>query len=99
MRLNIPKYKVENYVVFLRRLGYALIQDRRQGTESFVRRLGEGHYPRIHLYVKDLGEFFSFNLHLDQKRASYTGFSRHNAEYDSEIIDNEISRIRSSLGL
>ncbi len=99
MRLNIPKDKIENYTVFLRRLGYALIQDRRQGTESFVRRLGEGHYPRIHLYVDDLGDSFSFNLHLDQKKTSYSGFSRHNAEYDNEIIKDEASRIRGSLGL
>jgi hypothetical protein len=95
MRIKIYKNQVDNYTVFLRRLGYALIQDRRQGTESFVRRLGEGHYPRIHLYVDDLGDFLSFNLHLDQKKVSYSGFNRHNAEYDNEIIEGEIARIKS----
>lgn len=99
MKIKVNKDKVENYKNFLRRLGYALIQDRRQGTESFVRRLGEGHYPRIHLYVDDLGDFLSFNLHLDQKKVSYSGFNRHNAEYDNNIIEEEISRIKNALDL
>lgn len=96
MRLKVEKTIVDNYTVFLRRQGYALISDR--GKESFVRRLGEGFYPRIHLYVDEYDTYFVFNLHLDQKKASYQGFSMHNAEYDNEIIAQEIERLKSSLG-
>ncbi len=96
MKLEIKKSNLGNYKVFLRRLGYAFIFDRFKGRESFVRRLGSGHYPRIHLYVDDLGDYFIFNIHLDQKRVSYQGFSMHNAEYDNEIIRSEIDRIKSS---
>ena len=96
MKLKVNKNQIGNYQVFLRRLGYALIFDRRRGVESFVRRLGEGHYPRIHLYVDDFSDYIVLNLHLDQKKASYQGFKMHNAEYDNEIINDEINRIKAS---
>ncbi|MDD3711449.1 MAG: hypothetical protein PHP37_02525 [Patescibacteria group bacterium] len=96
MKLKVNKNQINNYRVFLRRLGYALIFDRRRGVESFVRRLGDGYYPRIHLYVDDFPDYIVLNLHLDQKRASYQGFKMHNAEYDNEIINNEINRIKAS---
>lgn len=96
MKLRVNKNQIDNYQVFLRRLGYAFIVDRRRGVESFVRRLGEGHYPRIHLYVDDFPDYIILNLHLDQKKASYQGFKMHNAEYDNEIINDEINRIKSS---
>jgi hypothetical protein len=98
MKFKVEKNKVLNYTNFLRRSGYALIRDRRQGTESFVRRLGRGNYPRLHLYVDDLGDSWSFNLHLDQKKASYEGYNRHSAEYDGEIVEGEVYRLKSSLG-
>ena len=41
-----------------------------------------------------------FSLHLDQKKASYEGFSRHSAEYeDSELVEKEIARLKSLLGV
>jgi hypothetical protein len=98
MKFKVEKDKVSNYTNFLRRAGYALIHDRRRGTKSFVRRLGRGHYPRLHLYVDDTGNSWSFNLHLDQKKASYEGHNMHNAEYDGEIVEGEIYRLKSLLG-
>ena len=38
-----------------------------------------------------------FNLHLDQKRPGYVGFSRHNAEYDGEVVEKEALRLKSLL--
>ncbi len=98
MKFKAGKNIILNYTNFLRRAGYALIRDRRQGTESFVRRLGRGHYPRLHLYVDDIGDSWSFNLHLDQKKASYEGYNRHSAEYDGEIVEGEVYRLKSLLG-
>ncbi len=99
MRFKVDSNRVSNYQVFIRRAGYAMIYDRRRGVESFVRRLGDGHYPRLHLYIDDLGDNFVFNLHLDQKKASYAGFKMHNAEYDNEIVLEEINRLKSLLGV
>ena len=79
----------------LRRVGYVYIQDRKTGQESLVRRLGRGFYPRFHLYLEERGEQVILNLHLDQKKPSYAGASAHNAEYDGEIVEQEIRRIKS----
>ncbi|MFA5163342.1 MAG: hypothetical protein WC441_02310 [Patescibacteria group bacterium] len=82
---------------WLRRLGYALIESR-EGGVSFVRRLSGGFYPRFHLYVEPSGDKFSFNLHLDQKKASYEGITRHSGEYDGELVAEEINRLKQNLG-
>ncbi|HOZ53356.1 MAG TPA: hypothetical protein PK142_01605 [bacterium] len=99
MKLKINSNLVDNYKVFIRRAGYALIFDRRRGVESFVRRLGSGHYPRLHMYIDEAGSDLIFSLHLDQKKASYEGHHMHNAEYDNDIVENEINRLKSLLGI
>jgi len=35
-----------------------------------------------------------FNLHLDQKQPSYAGAHAHNAEYEGEIVEREIERLK-----
>lgn len=82
---------------WLRRAGYSLAPDRRAETLSFTRRLGGGLYPRFHLYFLEEGDKIVFNLHLDQKKASYEGFSRHNAEYEGELLEEEIRYLKSRL--
>ncbi|MFA6106254.1 MAG: hypothetical protein WC745_01125 [Patescibacteria group bacterium] len=82
---------------FLRRAGYGYIEDRRRGTKSFVRRLGAGFYPRLHMYAEREGESVSFNLHLDQKQASYAGARAHNAEYGGSVVSGEMERIKNLL--
>lgn len=99
MKLIINKNQIrENPAQFLRRAGYAFITDHRTGKESFVRRLTRDFYPRLHMYVEHEAEKISFNLHLDQKKASYKGAHMHNAEYDGQIVGGEIERLRSLLG-
>lgn len=95
MKFSIKDNQIGNYKVFLRRAGYAAIFDRRRGVESFVLRLGRGHYPRLHLYPEQIGDSLIFSLHLDQKKTSYEGFSRHNAEYEAEIVQQEVERLKS----
>lgn len=98
MKFKINKNKVFDYRNFLRRAGYALILDRRRGVESFVLRLGDGYYPRLHLYIDEVGDDLIFSLHLDQKKASYQGFHMHNAEYDDKIVVDEINKLKNLLG-
>jgi len=38
--------------------GYAHIHDRHSGHDSYVRRLTRDHYPRFHVYLKELDEIF-----------------------------------------
>lgn len=83
---------------WLRRAGYVLIIDHQSGQESFARRFNRDFYPRFHLYVQEIagGELF-FNLHLDHKKASYEGQSRHSADYDGELVEQEAARLTQLL--
>lgn len=103
MKLSVNKKQLgeapENW---LRHAGYALVSDRQARQISFARRLTRDFYPRFHVYftsqIDDQGrEFITFNLHLDQKRPGYQGFSRHNAEYDGEVVEAEMLRLKNFL--
>lgn len=80
--------------MFLREVGYNYLEDRKTGNESFVRPLNRGYYPRFHLYLEQPAGRVVFNLHLDQKQASYAGAHAHNAEYDGETVQEEMKRIK-----
>ncbi len=67
--------------------------------ESFVRRLSSGYYPRFHLYIDKVGQDFVFNLHLDQKKASYIGHKMHSAEYDDALVEEEVDRLKNFFGV
>lgn len=95
MKFLIKNTDQEKAKVVIRRFGYALIFDRRSGQESLVRRLGDGHYPRFHLYLEDRGGDCVASLHLDQKRASYEGQHMHSAEYDGELVEGEVDHLLS----
>jgi hypothetical protein len=95
MKLIIGKNQLNmNPERFLRRAGYGYIRDRRSGQESFVRRLGSGFYPRLHMYAEEKDGKIIFNLHLDQKQPSYAGSHAHNAEYEGEAVEREIERLK-----
>jgi len=100
MKLTIKRIQLpETSESFLHHAGWGLIYDRRRGVNSFVKRLGSGFYPRLHLYVDERDDSVVFNMHLDQKEASYAGSHMHNAESDSELVAAEIENIRQSLGI
>jgi len=98
------KYKVKvaeigelNIERFLRTLGWAQIYDRRGDKYSYVKRLSRDFYPRLHLYVKEYPDNYVFDIHLDQKKASYEGHSAHSGEYEGEIVINALESIKSAL--
>jgi len=100
MKLSVRREQLnEAPEAFLHHSGWALIHDRRRGVSSFVKRFGTGHYPRLHLYVDEQGGQVIFNMHLDQKEASYAGAHMHNAEYDNELVAAEITSIKMALGM
>jgi len=81
--------------MLLRQAGYAYLMDRNSGQESYVRPLNRGYYPRFHLYLEQGNGQVILNLHLDQKQASYQGSHAHNAEYDGDLVEAEMTRIKS----
>jgi len=91
---NLFKESIRNV---LRKCGYAEIYDRQSGNTSYVNRLGAYFYPRFHLYIEDIGDKLAFNLHLDQKKASYHGQTAHSGEYDEEIVKKEAERLKNIL--
>ena len=59
--------------------------------------MGNGHYPRFHIYVNEEENATTFNIHLDQKQASYEGTSAHSGECDGEIVEQEVQRLKGFL--
>ena len=82
----------------MRRAGYTFITDRHSGHSSYIRPFSQLGYPRFHVYLKGEGDELEINLHLDQKKPGYEGQSRHNAEYDGEVVAGEIARLQGLVG-
>ncbi|MDD4333137.1 MAG: hypothetical protein PHT51_03420 [Patescibacteria group bacterium] len=78
----------------LRQAGYGYIEDPVMEKESFVRHFGRERYPRFHMYINEKNGHIIFDLHLDQKKASYAGLHMHSAEYGGELVEAEIKRIK-----
>jgi len=97
MKIIIKKENLAQQAEQVVRLaGYGLIYDQRREVQSFVRHFGRGRYPRFHMYVSEDREGrVVFDLHLDQKEASYAGAHMHNAEYDGELVEGEINRLKA----
>jgi hypothetical protein len=49
------------------------------------------------MYVEEDGDNYSFNLHLDQKQPSYSGSRAHSGEYDGELVESEMERLKAYL--
>jgi len=100
--MKIVAYKTqlqEAPEMWLRRAGYTFIPERDNGERSFAKRLSRDFYPRFHVYFKEGKdredkEIVIFNLHLDQKKPGYAGYNRHNAEYDGDLVEEEIKRLK-----
>ena len=102
MRLNIEQPN-DSPLNVLRRSGYAFLRkDDRTGELSFVKRVGNGDYPRFHVYAKqDEKGNVQINLHLDQKKASYEGVTAHSGEYESsenKWLAQEAETIKKEFG-
>ena len=98
MKFEINKEQLNNtYAYVLQRAGYKYIVDRHTGKESFVKILNSTGYPRWHLYVEENNDKIIFNLHLDQKKPLYQGQSAHSGEYDGDVVEEEMERLKGLL--
>ncbi len=82
---------------FLRSCGYAF--EKEDGDElAFVKRLSGYDYPKFHIYSRlvtaGTGKELIINIHIDQKKPSYSGTSAHSGDYDGPLIEAELERIR-----
>jgi len=93
MKLIYQAAQINNPLEILRKAGYSHFIDPQTNQESYVLRLTAGYYPRFHLYLESENGKISFNLHLDQKKASYSGTSAHAGEYDGPTVEKEIDRL------
>ena len=97
------KFPKENFPLLMRRAGYTPEgTDEKTGEWRFSRYLGYGsrlRYPRFHLYcsMKPQERAALCNLHIDQKQPSYSGVSAHSGEYEGELVEAEVRRIRQLL--
>jgi hypothetical protein len=76
-----------------RKIGYFHLPEK-SSELSFVRPLERSGYPRFHLYIKIDEENLIFNLHLDQKKPIYKSAPAHAGEYEGEVIEKEVERIK-----
>lgn len=99
MKLRLdPNKLTESYPQLLRLGGYLYIQDRKTGKESYVRGLARANYPRFHCYAKEESGVLTLDLHIDHKQTSYEGYHMHNAEYEGELVEAEITRLAGLAG-
>lgn len=88
------KLKNRNVKAELRAAGYHVAVGGRTGEQSYARRIGRQEFPHFHVYIAELPDGLSLNLHLDQKRPSYEGFSAHGGEYEGGIVGAEAERLQ-----
>lgn len=81
----------------LRRCGYAEFNDPNTGHTSYVRRLSSNFYPRYHVYATEEKTQVIIDLHVDQKQPSYSGSHMHAGEYDGELVEREVERVKEVL--
>jgi hypothetical protein len=93
---NLLKDNVYNLV---RKARYRFQEKDEKNSELiFVRPLNRSGYPRFHLYIKKLDEEnLIFDLHIDQKKPIYRGAHAHSGEYEGEIVEKELERIKENL--
>lgn len=98
MKFTITGPLKDNLYNMARKIGYQFqrVQKDADGNNEadFSRIMGASGYPKFHLYVKSRGSELTFNLHLDQKRPSYSGTSAHAGEYDGPTVETELERIK-----
>lgn len=96
MRLVFENFN-KNILAFMRDCGYKPIGRTPKGELNCAKSLAGKDYPRFHAYVKEEGKALTINLHLDQKKPSYAGAKAHSGEYEGEVVEDEVMRIKSVL--
>jgi len=92
MKISFNQKFNQSHDFLIRRCGYGQIRDKNTGEFSYVRRLRSDFYPRFHLYINSEDPLI-LNLHLDQKQASYEGYTKHSGDYDSDLVKQEANRL------
>ncbi|OQX00505.1 hypothetical protein BWK69_01270 [Candidatus Parcubacteria bacterium A4] len=97
MKFYIVNNLKESIKILMRRAGYRFQDEAGEDLEmSFVRPLKRDIYPRFHAFLtvsQEKSEII-FDLHLDQKKASYEGTSAHSGEYIGDLVQTEADRLR-----
>lgn len=97
MKFRIPNKLSHQIAVITRKCLYIEIFDKKTGKASFVRKLTKNHYPRFHLYIKESPEEVVFDLHLDQSQTRYENQTAHNADYESDEVKAELTKIYTTV--
>ena len=93
MKIKIENKSNKNIGDLMRGAGYKLIGS--DGNQlNFVHRIASLNYPRFHVYMKEIGEEWEINLHLDQKKPVYKGVTAHSGEYEGGLVEQEVERIK-----
>ena len=93
MKFRLPNNFNKTPEQMLRQAGYFYIFDKISQKGSYIKKLTGQHYPRFHLYITETSKEVVFDLHLDQSATRYKGQKAHNADYDSEQVKTELTRI------
>lgn len=93
MKFSLPNNFSRQFPIILRRAGYKRIINRKTNKESFVYTPTRDRYPRFHLYITETEQEVSFDLHLDQAATRYEGQKAHRADYETEEVKEELTRI------
>lgn len=93
------KYTLQRQInlnTLIRQMGYHPIVDRRTNTQSWVRLLSSGFYPRFHMYITLQPQSVHLSLHIDQKKQTMDlpGLKRHAGEYNSPVVQAEGARLQ-----
>ncbi|MCX6744195.1 MAG: hypothetical protein NTX82_01575 [Candidatus Parcubacteria bacterium] len=96
MKIQFNQKFRQNPDFLIKRCGYGLVRDFRATEVSYSRRLGNGIYPRFHMYINSEDPLV-LNLHIDQKQASYQGTTAHSGDYDSDYVKTEAQRIYNQI--
>ena len=96
MKFVVNKKELKSTIQYtLQRSGYKYIVNPHTGKDSFVKVLSGTGYPRFHLYLDENGDNVVLTLHLDQKKPIYKGQKAHSGEYDSDLVKEEIKRLKT----
>lgn len=94
--MKIPwKGRLQKHPKFiLEEAGYHEFLDPNTQKVSYIRRLASGYYPRMHVYINAYDPTGGvIDIHLDQKKASYSGQTAHSGDYDGPQVEEEKNRL------
>jgi hypothetical protein len=84
----------------MRQAGYAPALTKTSASKPgnelvFYRSLSGQDFPKFHIYAAAADGIASLNIHLDQKKPSYSGSHAHAGEYEGDLIETEVARIQA----